>query len=315
MTRWKRSRFVLSVLIILAISVDLFSGNFNFEPGSSYGISSKAYVLRSGKPMLLLRNICSMIDANIVWDKKNKEILCTKGIIEIKLSIGSKNIYVNGKQKSMDSEVVISNGKTLVPLSFPWKDMNIGVSWNGNKKLLSINKGPIIFFGDSITEGFKLKKYFSLSGLINKGVSGNTTADALKRVNEIITKKPDKVFIMLGTNDIWGVIDTKVTIDNYNDIITKIRTACPYADIVIQSVLPMGLSAFKRNPLASSKSIDGLNLRLKDIAKDYDLKFVDIGILLKDKNGNMDAKYTSDGVHIKSNAYSIWSEKIKKMVH
>ncbi len=315
MTRWKRNRVIMSVLIILAISVDLFSCNMNFESSSSYGISSKAYVIKSGKPMVLLRTVCNMIGANIVWDKKNKEILCTKGIVEIKLSIGSKNIYVNGKQKLMDSEVVISNGNTLVPLSFPWKDMNVNVSWNGNKKLLSVIKGPIIFFGDSITEGFKLKNYFSVSDLINKGVSGNTTADALKRVNEITAKKPDKVFIMLGTNDIWSVMETKVTVDNYNNIITKIRTACPYTEIVIQSVLPMGLSAFKRNPLASNKSVDSLNSKLKDIAKDYDLKYVDIGILLKDKNGNMDAKYSGDGVHIKSNAYSMWSNKIKNMVH
>jgi len=305
------------VLLIIAVSIILVSfltGSPSLNSYNSYGISSKDYVLENGKPMIILRNICSMIGANISWNKNSKEILCKKGIAEIKLTIGSKKIYVNGKQKQMDSEVIIRGGKTLVPLSFPWKDINIAVSWNGNKKMLSISKGPIVFFGDSITEGFNLKKYFTYSGLINKGVNANTTGDALKRVNEVIDKKPDKVFIMLGTNDIWKAMDVRVTIDNYNDIVTRIRTACPYTDVIIQSVLPMGKNAFERNHLASNKSIDNLNIKLKNMAKDFDLKYVDIGILLKDNNGNMHSKYSDDGVHIKSNAYSIWADKIRYMV-
>lgn len=314
MTRWKKYGIFLLVFILFAVPINFFTGALFYKASNSYGMSTDYYVMENGKPMILLRNMCNMIGASIAWNKDTKEILCTKGIVEIRMSLNSKKVYVNDIPKSMDASVVIKGGRALVPLGFPWKDMNIGVSWNGNKKLLTISKGPIVFFGDSITQGFGLRKYFTSGNLINKGVSGNTTRDALKRINDVISKKPDKVFIMLGTNDIWTLMDEEATIDNYNDIINKIRTACPYVEIIIQSVLPMGKNALYRNPDVSNKGIDSLNLRLKEMASVCCLEYVDIGILLKDKNGNMDDQYTEDGVHIRSSAYGIWANKIKGLV-
>lgn len=314
MARWKKYVKFILIFILFIVPVNLFTGSLFFKSSNSHGLSNDYYVVENGRPMILIRNICSIIGAGIEWDKDTKEILCTKGIVEIKMSLKSKTIYVNGVAKSLDSEVKVKGGKALVPLSFPWKDMNIGVSWNAKKKVLTVSKGPIVFFGDSLTQGFGLRKYFASGNLINKGVSANTTNDALKRVNDVIGNKPDKVFIMLGTNDIWTLREEEDIMDNYNEIISKIRSACPYVEIIVQSVLPMGKNALTRNPDVSNKGIDGLNKRIKDMAYVCGLKYIDIGVSLKDKNGNMSDKFTKDGVHINSSAYDIWASKIKGIV-
>ncbi|HEY9062194.1 MAG TPA: GDSL-type esterase/lipase family protein [Pseudobacteroides sp.] len=314
MARWKKYLMFLLIFILFIVPANFFTGSLLFKSSNSHGLSNDYYIVENGRPMILIRNICSMIGAGIEWNKDTKEILCTKGIVEIKMALKSETVYVNGVAKSLDAAIQVKGGKALVPLSFPWKDMNIGVSWNAKKKSLTVTKGPIVFFGDSLTQGFGLKKYFTSGNLINKGVSANTTKDALKRVNDVIGNKPDKVFIMLGTNDIWTLREEEDIMDNYNEIINKIRSACPYVEIIVQSVLPMGKNALARNPDVSNKGIESLNTRIKDMVKVCSLKYVDIGILLKDKNGNMSDKYTKDGVHINSSAYDLWAKKIKDMV-
>jgi len=71
----------------------------------------------------------------------------------------------------------------------------------------------IVCFGDSITHGgyyhMYLQEYLAETDpahprhVINRGISGNTTADLLKRVNKILqTDKPDLVIILIGINDL-----------------------------------------------------------------------------------------------------------------
>jgi len=74
----------------------------------------------------------------------------------------------------------------------------------------------IICFGDSLTEGYRLPKEDSYPSLlqvkleeegydnytvINEGISGDTTLDALKRVDKILTQNPDLIILAVGAND------------------------------------------------------------------------------------------------------------------
>jgi acyl-CoA thioesterase-1 len=74
----------------------------------------------------------------------------------------------------------------------------------------------IVAFGDSLTAGYtlpiedsypsQLQRLLSEKGytpytVINKGVSGDTTADALLRLPEVLAEKPEIVILVLGAND------------------------------------------------------------------------------------------------------------------
>jgi len=71
---------------------------------------------------------------------------------------------------------------------------------------------PIICFGDSLTEGYGAslqQAYPAILGakiktaVINAGVSGDTTLDALERVNsDVVKKDPQMVIVLFGANDI-----------------------------------------------------------------------------------------------------------------
>jgi lysophospholipase L1-like esterase len=63
----------------------------------------------------------------------------------------------------------------------------------------------VVFFGDSITDIWKLDEYFPGKGYINRGIGGQTTPQMLVRFRQDVIDLQAKVVIILaGTNDIAG---------------------------------------------------------------------------------------------------------------
>lgn len=92
----------------------------------------------------------------------------------------------------------------------------------------------ILFIGDSLTEGYGLNKEEAYPALVKKliesklqkdikvingGVSGSTTNDAVVRLKWYLKKKPDIIFIALGANDGLRGYDLKKSQENFEKII------------------------------------------------------------------------------------------------
>jgi acyl-CoA thioesterase I len=97
----------------------------------------------------------------------------------------------------------------------------------------------ILAFGDSLTAGFglpaadafpaQLEARLTALGVgarvINAGVSGDTTADGLARLDWALADKPDLVILELGANDMLRGIDPNVVRGNLAAMIAKIQRA------------------------------------------------------------------------------------------
>lgn len=102
-----------------------------------------------------------------------------------------------------------------------------------HKDLVNDTNHLIVFFGDSITAGKGAEPgedFPSLIGktlnvpIVNAGVSGNTTHDALLRINEdVISKNPSIVVVELGGNDLLEHVDVEVSRRNFDLILSKIK--------------------------------------------------------------------------------------------
>jgi lysophospholipase L1-like esterase len=74
-----------------------------------------------------------------------------------------------------------------------------------NKELMKerVDPGRVVFMGDSITDGWRLAEMFPGKPYVNRGISGQTTAQMLVRMYpDVIALKPAAVIILAGTNDI-----------------------------------------------------------------------------------------------------------------
>jgi acyl-CoA thioesterase-1 len=94
----------------------------------------------------------------------------------------------------------------------------------------------ILAFGDSLTAGYglappeafpvRLQARLAAAGIaanvINGGVSGDTTAGGLSRLDWALGDHPDLVLVELGANDALRGIDPKLTYDNLDKILGKL---------------------------------------------------------------------------------------------
>jgi acyl-CoA thioesterase-1 len=110
------------------------------------------------------------------------------------------------------------------------------------------NKKTILFFGDSLTAGYGLDdpsdafpgviqhKIDSLKlpyTVVNAGVSGETTAGGLGRIDWTLKQKVDVFILELGANDGLRGIPVKETAQNLQAIIDKVKAKYPDAKLVL----------------------------------------------------------------------------------
>ena len=97
----------------------------------------------------------------------------------------------------------------------------------------------IAVLGDSLAAGYGIKPEQSFPArleaglkahgrdvtILNQGVSGDTSAGGLDRLDWMLADKPDIVLVELGGNDALRGIDPKVTEKNLSAIVEKLKAA------------------------------------------------------------------------------------------
>lgn len=116
-----------------------------------------------------------------------------------------------------------------------------------NKPSTSKPKKTIIFFGDSLTAAYGIDEEQGFTSIIqrkidsldlnykvvNAGLSGETTAGGVGRINWIL-KQPVDIFVLeLGGNDGLRGIDPAATYDNLTKIAETVKSKYPEATLVI----------------------------------------------------------------------------------
>lgn len=195
-----------------------------------------------------------------------------------------------------------------------------------------MQKKKVIFFGDSITQagvepdGYitVLQKELAKNGkdksieLTGAGIGGNKVYDLYLRLeDDVLSKKPDLVFIYIGINDVWHKKSSGTGTDAdkfekfYNRIIEKIQAAG--AKVVICTPTVIGE---KKNFV---NELDGdLNKYaeiIRGIARNKKVELIDLHKAIvayidahnpEDKNAGI---FTSDGVHMNNEGNKFLAEQ------
>ncbi|QEO56880.1 arylesterase [Francisella marina] len=99
-----------------------------------------------------------------------------------------------------------------------------------------VNQNPqgetIVAFGDSLTAGYGVDKYDNYPSqlsrmigepVINMGVSGETTGQALLRIEDVVQANPKIVMVSLGANDLRKRIPAKEAFANLKRIVNILQ--------------------------------------------------------------------------------------------
>jgi acyl-CoA thioesterase-1 len=161
-------------------------------------------------------------------------------------------------------------------------------------------KKSILIFGDSITAGYGLEPQQAFPALIQKridslglnyevingGLSGETSAGGLRRIDWVLQRDIDIMILELGGNDGLRGIDLTSTKENLQQIIDKALAKNKDMEIIIAGMqVPPNLGT------DYTKEFQEL---YPDLAKKNELKLIP---LILDKVGGNDEFMQSDGIH------------------
>ena len=168
----------------------------------------------------------------------------------------------------------------------------------------------VIFFGDSITEGWKLDEFFPGKSYINRGISGQTTSQMLVRFrDDVINLKPQAVIILAGTNDIAGNTGPISLEDIEANYVTLAELARLHnIRLIYASVLPVHEYTERAGDMYTQRPPDkilALNRWLKDDCAVHDCLYLDYFSAMVDGQGHMKKDLADDGLHPNPAGYKV----------
>lgn len=167
----------------------------------------------------------------------------------------------------------------------------------------------VVFFGDSITEGWGptgSTRFFPGKPYVNRGISGQTTAQMLVRFRQdVLALKPAVVVILAGTNDIAGNTGpaTQAMIEDNLHSMAELARAHGIK-VVLASVLPVSDYPWRSGTQPADK-VRQLNAALRDYARRHELVFLDYYTAMSNAEGGLDLELAGDGVHPSSTGYAL----------
>ncbi len=176
----------------------------------------------------------------------------------------------------------------------------------------------IVFFGDSITEGYNVKEFYDEYRVVNSGISGNTTNDLIDRIDsDLYDYNPSVVIIQIGTNDIRARIKDEEIINNLKTIIKGIRKNRKNSSILVESIYPLNRDMDTEywngvNEEYNNKHIIKLNNDIRKLCKKEHIKYIDVYSYLLDDNKNLKEVYSKEGLHLTDLGYYKVTKIIKK---
>lgn len=175
-------------------------------------------------------------------------------------------------------------------------------------ELMPERNTDIVFLGDSVTARFEWQEYFSDLTVANRGIDSDVTEGVLNRLDTAENQHPQKIFLMIGINDIMHKLPLDTSMKNYKKILTQLSEALPDCKLYVQSVLPVNTSTGIDN-----SDVSAFNTELRQLCSDLALPYIDLYSLMVTEDNNF--TYTVDGVHPTGEGYAIWMDGIREYVY
>lgn len=147
--------------------------------------------------------------------------------------------------------------------------------------------------------------------VLNQGISGETTAGLLKRLNVFDQTQPKVIFVMIGINDLLRGSSDEEILNDQRQVIETLKAAHPQSRIVMQSVLPHAVEQVTwegRDRLLAipNHRIKALNEEIEAIAQAEAVDFFNLYPLFANSEGNLRRELSSDGLHLSIQGYEVW---------
>lgn len=177
-----------------------------------------------------------------------------------------------------------------------------------------------MFVGDSITDGIKLYEVMSnatvlantginLDSIFTKVVSTPTGEKTIMEASK--DYDPGKIYLLMGINSMLSGEDA--FIKSYERLVDELIAQHPDAILYIQSILPVTAEyETRQNAVTDNATIDAYNARLKALAEEKGVYYLNVAEVFKDATGALYAEASPrDGIHFGATWYRKWFDYLR----
>lgn len=177
-----------------------------------------------------------------------------------------------------------------------------------------------LFIGDSRTVGlldyagieeratFYCKTSLTIWDVLEKPIVKAEGQKQLLTVEEALTQNQfGKIYLMVGINEL-GRGNTELFMEQYVEVVNRIRKLQPDAVIFVEGIMRVAGKKNASDAIFNNTNINEKNGRIRELADNKDIFYIDVNEVVCDEEGNLNAEYTFDEVHLKAAYYQIWKE-------
>ncbi len=180
-------------------------------------------------------------------------------------------------------------------------------------KRVEVDQGAVVFWGDSITQGWgdRMGGYFDGLKVANRGISGDTTRGVLIRLEgDVLALRPVGVAILIGTNDLEENAEPETIVSNLKLILARLKEHNPKLPVILSQVFP-SFATMKR-PADKIKRIN--QLMAAAVKGDAQVTLIETWPLLADTQGDAKPAEFPDLLHPNAIGYSKWAAALRPIL-
>lgn len=188
------------------------------------------------------------------------------------------------------------------------------------KKGTKVTSESIVMLGDSLTQ-FAGNWNILLTGVdkgrfVNCGLMGDDALGVYDRLDDVLPYHPQKIFLMVGVNDISHQLPADEVAELVGRICNEIRKASPESVLYLQSLLPINESFHCWETMEGKTDVVvDVNRRLQHFASSKGIVYINLFPLFVEEGTNILRRELSiDGLHINADGYAIWKEALQPYI-
>lgn len=134
------SFLILSLCLINGVSAAESLRDIKIEINGKSVVSDVAPFINNDRTLVPIRVISEKLGYSVNWDNQTRKVTVKNNDKSIELTIGKKEVNINGTHSSIDVAPMIKNERTFVPLRFISESFDNDVNWDKDTRTVKINK-------------------------------------------------------------------------------------------------------------------------------------------------------------------------------
>lgn len=135
-------KYMLTGVAVMIMSVSVYAGDASNSDALIYVngnlVSEASAKIVDGYTVVPIRFIADQLSCDTSWDDANKAVTVVDGNKVLKLTVGSKDMYVTDEKKEIPVAPIISDDRVYVPLRAISDGLDIDITWNEMTRTISV---------------------------------------------------------------------------------------------------------------------------------------------------------------------------------